>query len=93
MYIETSDSKYLVKFFHGDFVNEEKPDIVQKGTTCVVKNVATGEEWVGMAVCSLKDMFSRKVGRKISLERALLKFSPKWERAEIWAKYFEKVKK
>ena len=40
------------------------------------------------AYCSIRDNFSRKIGRKIALAKTM-KYLPKTLRSEIWKKYFE----
>lgn len=75
---------------------------IKKGywsTRCYMKSDIANIEVIGVANCFSKDNFSRKIGRKLSLKRAL----EEWEncspmrdaviREMVWNKYWELHKK
>ena len=65
---------------------------VPYSTNCTVEY--DGDKKVRSSIVALSDNPCRKIGRRISLKRALAQFDfTKTERSEIWAKYFEKAKK
>lgn len=49
----------------------------------------TPESVTGVARCSKKDMFSRAVGRKLALKRAI-DWMPRELRAQIWVEYLKR---
>lgn len=61
---------------------------IQAVITCVVTSM--GRNRFGQAECSINDQFSRPVGRKIALTRAVAGF-PKSERRRVWEAYFKRV--
>lgn len=62
-----------------------------RNTTCFV-NVGNKVS-TGIAQCSIKDNFSRKIGRKIALKRALDDSGmSKDERKEVWTDYLNTLK-
>lgn len=51
--------------------NDFVPDSTGGKTEVTVQNVETGEEFTGVAYCSMTEQFCYKTGRDIALERAL----------------------
>ncbi len=78
---DENDVQCLTEYHLG----ESQPNI--KAITCcfleVGKTVTDG--W---AACSIEDNFDRKIGRKLSLTRALQGYDKKF-RTLVWEKYFE----
>ena len=70
---------YIVKWYY----NEEEDGSVK--TTCTVEK--DGVLLSGDSICSPKDNFSKAMGRKISLKRAVLKLENREERRGIWKAY------
>jgi hypothetical protein len=80
---------YVVRFHH---------DVMSRVTECVITkrlNNKFGEMEackVGAARAAAQDQFNKKVGRRISLERALSSFQRE-ERAAIWEAYWKAHRK
>ena len=76
MKIECGESKYLI-----GFVYQGRTTIAQ-----IERLVDDKREWYGSATadCSVSDNFSRRVGRKIALRRALESAFTRDERKQIW---------
>jgi len=86
---------YKVKFYHVRF---NKPTLVpeiagtahsiQAITSCVM--LKDDKEYMGMAFCSAEDNFSKNIGRKIALSRALKEagFARKIKE-QFWNEYFK----
>lgn len=107
MYVILDDSKYQISWKHSELLGDPRASDI---TTCTIKYIDDGGEAldvaIGYAECSHKDMFSREIGRKLSLTRALEVTVPNpesasaaWvrmftteERASVWREYFEDTK-
>jgi hypothetical protein len=77
---------YLIKWCHCD---SEKKELATKETICVIQDenlpFTIGR---GVALCSLKDQFTKDKGRKVSLLRAMQNAGIKKEnRIPIWEIY------
>lgn len=59
-------------------------------TDCVIERESGELVSIGSAFKSPRDNFSKAVGRKLALGRAL-SVLPREERKEFWEKYFEKI--
>jgi len=46
-------------------------DVAEKKTSCVIEK--NNQQFIGVAKCAKGDMFSRSIGRKLSLKRVLAK--------------------
>jgi hypothetical protein len=76
-------ANYEIRWFYRDCEVKGKPT---KETICRLKSESKDE--FGVALCSLKDNFSRDKGRKLSLLRAIQRIGvPKKERKPIWDAY------
>jgi hypothetical protein len=74
---------YEIRWYYRDCEVHDKPT---KETICKIKSES--KEDYGIALCSLRDNFSRDKGRKISLTRAIQQIGvPKQERKPIWDAY------
>lgn len=64
-------SGYKVRVIH-DTLNNDDPyyHLADRYTRIEILD-PNGKEWVGMARCSVKDNYNRKLGNKIALNRAL----------------------
>ena len=91
MRITVNDKEYHIRFYH--HIEGEK-----KTTAChvLVNLLIYGfvDIGIGVAVCSHKDNFSRAVGRKIALSRAIRNcFPDKVVRKTVWRAVWEARKK
>jgi hypothetical protein len=79
-------------FITGD--SEGNHRLVSGITLCKIFEEFGGEcemEYIGWAECSTKDRYSKEVGRKVSLKRALRKGEFEYEdRKAIWKAYFQR---
>lgn len=87
MEIELFGKKYVVEFAH---------DPVDKWTTASLHEVIEGKVSpdafeVGVAFCNVKDVFSRKVGRKVAFADLLDKTERRLYRQQMWDLYFENL--
>jgi len=85
--LATDSGELKVKFRH---IRDDDPRS-RAQTDCYIFKDDVIEE-VGITFCSLSDNFSRAVGRKIALTRAV-KNLPKDLRTKIWHEYFSKTRK
>ena len=77
-------SDYRISWVH----NMDGARDFAKGTKCIIKDKEGNTIGVGYAVLSEKDQFSRKIGRKVSLSRALKSSNlDKMYRKGIWDLY------
>lgn len=93
MRIVTKDgSIFIVNWNHFVDLKTSKNNSTKTGTLCKVHKVENNEKKFlseGIAELSKKDKYSKNVGRKISLQRALKNSSlTKEERIHIWNDYF-----
>ncbi len=87
---------YLIEFARE---NKEVGEQVYRTTYCYIWSKDGDKEnllAVGDAICSPYDRFSRKIGRKLSLTRAINNLKkkydlPKEERTFIWIEYFKLI--
>lgn len=92
MIVKLQDDTFQVKWQH-----------FTKMTVCNIFKLSTSNNItfptpqiiaVGYAICSEKDNYSKEIGRKISLTRALKSCEfPKSDRKYIWDKYFSRKEK
>jgi len=75
---------YFVKFRH---YKTEENEGISHVTSCEIIDDRAKILNSGYAICSILDQFSRKIGRKISLGRALLNAFP--EDKELRRKFWE----
>jgi hypothetical protein len=100
MLLNIGDKKYAVHFAHrcGFDVDSDIPIAVQghwatycgiHEGACVIKGCADyAHPYQGVAHCHSHDQFSKYVGRKVALGRALKAF-PRPLRKHIWHEYFK----
>jgi hypothetical protein len=90
MIVEIDGRKYKVTWKHDKDVSPNFPYKVM--TYCdIYDNDSTVRLAGGLARCSLKDNFSRKIGRRLSLVRALhFMNTDKGIRARFWDEYFKR---
>jgi hypothetical protein len=65
-------------------------------TICSIFNETPPKQSIssGSAYCSPKDNFSKEIGRKLTLARAIKKLDLSYEiRAQIWKDYFNRVRR
>ncbi len=86
----SEDNGVVYLSFAHDRPEDTEDPLARRGTVCEILD-ATGEVISGgESFCSLKDNFSRYIGRKISLGRALRHANlSKNERELAWQQYFE----
>jgi hypothetical protein len=90
MYLQTDLGNVKVMFYHEQNENNDRY------TICELENIDDHLVPVvfGKATCKSPDIFSRSVGRKKSLTRALKSATELWNvdkkfRTSVWNKYFE----
>lgn len=82
----TKDSFLLLNSFRR-VSQEERDGISLCGVTyCYLEDMEGNLVRVGKSKCSIKDLFNKEVGRKISLKDAV-SVLPRSERTEIWNAY------
>ncbi len=94
--VKVKGVEYKIGFKHVKFERDEDAGFVPmiRGyTRCHVFTLdLLCNSSAALALCSIKDNFSRATGRKISLGRALLKaFPDKEDRRYVWEQYFRKL--
>ena len=93
MFYVTSGLRF--KFAH--VRGKEKEQFKAKTVCTIDRKLVDGYDWFrvsrGIAECSKEDSFSRAIGRKIALTRAIKRGSSidKETRTKIWETYFSKV--
>lgn len=92
MILKTSAGDFVARFKH---VPVEGGRLWEWKTLCQLKAHPTWlHAWTysGLALCSKSDVFSRAVGRKIALQRAISQMvASKSVRSQIWQSYFAQV--
>lgn len=101
MLLDVGDKKYAVHFTHGSgSIFDISPEVLKfedryvttcrlHEGTCVVKGCASQDHPLyGAAFCHPNDQFSKRVGRKMALARALAPL-PRNLRQQIWDAYFK----
>jgi hypothetical protein len=58
-------------------------------THCIVRNLNNNKIIKGSAFCNPCDQFSKSLGRKLALQRALCWWSDKFDRTMFWQAYWE----
>jgi hypothetical protein len=87
MIVDTPEGRYAVRWSY------TYDSAGRNVTACrIVKEDDSWRPLVGRTVCSVKDMFSREVGRKISMGRALSRLSRE-KRRPFWLAYFSRSPK
>ena len=69
----------------------DRQDNKPVGVTCTVDVEISNKPLIGTATCHPHDNFSRRVGRRIALTRAI-KNLPREYRKRVWEKYLAKCK-
>jgi len=93
MEIKVKKSIFRVSFQH--HVEQANPSglCATDGTTCSIRDTDKNDVAVGFSYRNPCDIYSKKVGRKVSFGRALLKLIPgkknKKARTKIWNDYFQ----
>ena len=97
MLAEVNGQPYVIQFYYPDRKKDNRSLTKCVVSTAVEKEenkVEKGEEIsVGVAIKSPKDKnFSKIVGRKVALLKALKSVFNKEERTQIWSQYLEEFK-
>jgi hypothetical protein len=89
--MKVNDQDFYISWYYRKIcgIADDLPFV--KSTECKVfsNNMLIG---FGITYCSKNDNFNRKIGRKISLTRAISKLD-KSTRKEIWDNYWKQVRK
>lgn len=92
-HVNLPDFNLSFSFSHKRDVNFAIRDdkVITDVTECDL--LVNGAEFSGLAACSAEDKFTKEVGRKVALTRALYNASlPKYARTEVWNRYFNRIK-
>jgi hypothetical protein len=89
MIVESNNQKYHVRWYY--YPEAKFP--LQPGAVCIVQTIDSDGgvgrlTLFGEAYTSKKDIFNKKIGRKVSFADVLLQF-PKEERLTFWKAFFE----
>ena len=85
-----------VKLFDKEYVVEFAHDTVDKWTTASLHELVDGKPVetpvaVGEAFCYSKDIYSRKIGRKIAFAKMLEKAQRRLFKQQMWVEYFKNL--
>lgn len=86
-----SGKTYKVAFLYDYNVVSNQPTRHPTVTHCIIKNLANEKIIKGSAFCAPCDQFSKALGRKIALRRALCWFDNKFDRSMFWQAYWESL--
>lgn len=87
MLATVNNKVYIVKFKY------PKDGGLRKKSVCVIREKDSLVAYEGVAECSEKDTFSKVVGRKIAMSRALKKAGfDRDSRKAFWDQYFKECK-
>jgi hypothetical protein len=90
MKIKTSSGEWILHFKHQRFLAHDATSCKIHVAPCAIEeNRCICTFVLGVARCSPQDQFSKAIGRKIALERALTQIGLNYnERKDFWAGYF-----
>ena len=74
--VNVDSETYGFEFQHSPPLSSDKPE--PRYTTCRIARLGRNDHWyfmqMGVSVCSLRDQFSRSLGRRIAFGRAVKSF-------------------
>lgn len=95
--INDKETEIYIRFQHNQFNHTEKMDkplskypLLNGMTICYLMKEDNSLLNSGHSSCTINDTFSKEIGRKISLTRAV-KELPKSERTKIWEAYLNRA--
>lgn len=90
-----SEADTLLGFLNPELIpvlhtrDKSPKDLISDITMCEIKNLNGWLGAKGYAFCSVKDIFNKEKGRKLSLRRALKTFSKDFS-THVWKAYFDR---
>jgi hypothetical protein len=87
---------HIISWNHDRFIYNKEDDYETKGgkTICTIKTINTDlseRRDIGMASCSLQDVYNKSIGRKKSLAKAIRVFDKDF-RKTVWDTYRRECK-